>query len=648
MTARPVFGDFAAAASAQLEDTMGPARLVAKRELAAARAEQVREFSRGLAVVLDVMSRYMADITCTFTSLTVTQRRMLCGPWPRASIQVKDAISYAATFVTPAHKGSGRSGGRRAPGRAAIGLDAAAFSLTMGRDLLQTHFAAGPEGARLDRSEWAAVLTSRPVTRALLYEIGQWARAMASQGARLALSGAPIQRGTEEERRRLNAACQWLWVLDSAVQAADRKDPVLTADIRLLHAIPVHELGPRLIPAGTEDVASLCRGTTSCAERVRHAARFVAADASWSPALTTDSLRHTAACATVISHNSEILLRSLAERAGEHGILDVSDNLLRSADAAAAARNSWLQAARGWDRVTTDTCGTMSPFAAETADLALWTGRLAHAGPQWTLTAAPSEAARSPKSLAPGPGDLPRVVAAVHQACETLTRIAAADDSQISTAARAGRLLVPTRSLPDSFDIPHPFAPAPGHRVDNLLVPYRDAGTASAELTFLVANVAAEVRAPSRILANAREAVQVGFMPEVASARLRREPTAAPGPVPVQPGPVERILEDLGVRSPDVLLRASAVDQAGEQMILDAVQSVDARQVPYPPRDLNSSAGVAEVINHLLASGDPRTVSALHPPQPRGLRSAVDRVDAKQRHPGRQVSREASQAEAEP
>jgi hypothetical protein len=648
MTARPVFGDFAAAASAQLGDAMSPARLVAKRKLAAARAEQVREFSRGLAVVLDVMARYMADITCTFTSLTATQRRMLCGPWPRASIQVQDAINYAATFVSPAHKSSGRSGGRRAPGRAATGLDAAAFSLTMGRDLLQTHFAAGPGGARLDRSEWATVITSRPVTRALLYEIGQWARAMASQGARLALSGAPIQRGTEEDRRKLNAACQWLWVLDSAVQAADRKDPVLTADIRLLYAIPLHELGPRLIPAGTEDVASLCQGTTGCAERVRHAARFVAADASWSPALTTDSLRHTAACATVISHNCEILLRSLAVRAGEHGVLDVSNKLLRSADAAAAARSSWLQAARGWDQVTTDTRGTMSPFAAETADLALWTGRLAHADPQWTLTAVPSEAARSPESLAPGPGDLPRVVAAVHQACETLTRIAAADDSQINTAARAGRLLVPTRSLPDTFDIPHPFAPAPGRRVDILLAPYRHAGAASAELASVVAKVAADVRAPSRILANAREAVQAGFMPEVASARLRREPTAAPGPVRVQPGPVERILEDLGVSSPDVLLRASAVDQAGEQMILDVVRRMDARQVPYPPRDLNSSAGVAEVINHLLASGDPRAVTALHPPHPRGLRSAIDRVDAKQRHPDQQGSREACQAEAEP
>ena len=45
-----------------------------------------------------------------------------------------------------------------------------------GRDLLHTHFATGRDGARLARSEWAPVITSAPVTRALLLELGQWAR----------------------------------------------------------------------------------------------------------------------------------------------------------------------------------------------------------------------------------------------------------------------------------------------------------------------------------------------------------------------------------------------------------------------------------------------------------------------------------------
>ena len=227
MTARPVFGDFAEAASTQFEDAMGPARPVARRKLAAARAEQVQDFSRGLAGVLDVMGRYTADITRLFDDLPAQQRRARYGEWAWACFQAREAILNATTFVSWARKGTGRSAGRRAHSQAATRLDAAAFSLTVGRDLLQTHFTAGPQGARLERSEWAQVVTSRPVTRALLFELAQWARTIALQGGRLALSGAPIQRGTGQERRQLNAACQWLWAIDSAVQGAHVAEPLV-------------------------------------------------------------------------------------------------------------------------------------------------------------------------------------------------------------------------------------------------------------------------------------------------------------------------------------------------------------------------------------------------------------------------------------
>jgi hypothetical protein len=73
--------------------------------------------------------------------------------------------------------------------------------------------------------------------------------------------------------------------------------------------------------------------------------------------------------------------------------------------------------------MTTDTRGTVSPAAAETADLALWTGRLAYADPSCTPALGPSQATRTPQALAPEPGDLPTVVAAVRQASQTMTRI---------------------------------------------------------------------------------------------------------------------------------------------------------------------------------------------------------------------------------
>jgi hypothetical protein len=237
--------------------------------------------------------------------------------------------------------------------------------------------------------------------------------------------------------------------------------------------------------------------TINSAERIRHAATIAAPDPTWSPALTADSLSQSAVGSTAISHHCHVLLRALATRARQHRSSDLADRLSGCTEVAAQARVAWLHAARAWYRITTDTCGTIAPAAAETADLALWTGRLAYADPDWTPALGPAHATRAPEILAPEPGDIAAVVAAVHQASETLTRIAETDHDQIRAAAQARRLLVPTRSLPDHFDIPHPFAPAPPDRVDALLAAYDDAAARSAQATHAVATIATDVRAPS-------------------------------------------------------------------------------------------------------------------------------------------------------
>ena len=59
---------------------------------------------------------------------------------------------------------------------AARHLAAAAGALTAGHDLLQTHFAPGPDGSRTGRSRWALVITSEPVGGALLSELAGSAR----------------------------------------------------------------------------------------------------------------------------------------------------------------------------------------------------------------------------------------------------------------------------------------------------------------------------------------------------------------------------------------------------------------------------------------------------------------------------------------
>ena len=196
-------------------------------------------------------------------------------------------------------------------------------------------------------------------------------------------------------------------MLDSAVRAAQHRQPVSAADVELLHAIPADIPEPRRIPGSAETITSLCHGTTSTAERIRHAMSTNPVDAKWSPALTTDSLRHAATCSTVISHNCEVLLRTLATRARQHGFEALADRLLGSADGANQARLAWLHTARAWYEVTSDTRGTITPDAAETGDLALWTGRLAYADPSWIPAFGPSHPARTPEALAPEPDDLP-------------------------------------------------------------------------------------------------------------------------------------------------------------------------------------------------------------------------------------------------
>jgi hypothetical protein len=362
MTGRATFGDFADGARALLRGPAGPADLAVGGGTPAARAGPVREFTRSMDRVVTVLARYAADVTAVLAP-EASPEENLPATWSNASLQARKAIHNAAAYLQPTPAYTGPPDHPHTTDPAARRLDAATALLAAGNDLLHTHVAARPDRTRVDRSEWAPVVTSPPVARALLLELGLWARRIATHGARLALPGPAARRGTGDERYRLNAACQWLWMLDSAVQGAQRHQPVSAAEVQLLHAIPVNARAPRLIPGSAETITSLCQGTINSAERIRHAATITAPDPAWSPALTADSLRQAAASGTVISHHCELLLQTLATRASQHGSTDLATRLLGSADAAAHARAAWLHTARAWYRITTDTRGTIAPAA---------------------------------------------------------------------------------------------------------------------------------------------------------------------------------------------------------------------------------------------------------------------------------------------
>jgi hypothetical protein len=601
MTARPLFGEFLAAA----RDHAGTAAALRESDR---RGASVQEVAGSLLRVVTVMGRYLQDITAVPGGMRPGVPPLLTA-WGRARCTARDALSSAAGQLLP------HSGGRRAPGVTARSelarrLDAAAAALTAGRDLLHTHLARDPHGSRQFRSEWGPVVCSRPAERALLAELASLARQIAPPCADLALSGRSPD--TAAAGASLHRACGWLLVLSAGVQAAQRTAPVSAADRDLLRAIPLNAPLPRPILDGGEPVASLYDAVITSAERARHAAWMHGTQPAWSPRLTADSLRQIAATSTVTSHHCQILFRSLAARTAGGGTPGLSAGLLRAADAAGRARAGWLDVARALNRVDTDTMRHLSPAAGEAGDLALCTGRLAYADAGWTLSSGPGHQPRPPRDLAPRPGDVPLALAAAHHACDAVTSLACAERERIRTAAGAGRLLVPTRSLPATMDIPRPFAPAPRHRVHALLGLYQDAAAAAADASAEAGEAAAAVRAPSCVLTAARAAAHPG--PDASPGRPQRatpEPAIA-GQPPEPAGAVQNVLHTLGVTSPGLLQRAADIDHAGEQLIIEAARQGGIRRKPPSPATPDRTASSPALTNGAHAPGDPRAAILLH------------------------------------
>jgi hypothetical protein len=116
------------------------------------------------------------------------------------------------------------------------------------------------------------------------------------------------------------------------------------------------------------------------------------------------------------------------------------------------------------------------------------------------------------------------------------------------------------------------------------------------------------------------------------------------------PGPVERILHDLGVTNQPMLVRASAIDQLGEQLILGAAHVSEQGKEGFDAFALSRSTGSAERINHILASGSPHNVvlCALSPSAPPWHAANADRAATEFRCAAHQIAGQEFQAEAEP
>ena len=175
---------------------------------------------------------------------------------------------------------------------------------------------------------------------------------------------------------------------------------------------------------------------------------------------------------------------------------------------------------------------------------------------------------RSPAELAPDPAALAATLTVVHHAACAFEAIAVADQAALRAAYRAGRLYVPTRTLPARYDVPRPYAPVPPDRAEHLDRTYRTCVAAVGRAVAALDRAAIALDAPSRSLAAARAAAAA----RPATGRARHLPAGRAGS-----GPAEREIRALGTTDAFMLLRARAVDVAARTLADAAADSTPAR-----------------------------------------------------------------------
>jgi hypothetical protein len=161
------------------------------------------------------------------------------------------------------------------------------------------------------------------------------------------------------------------------------------------------------------------------------------------------------------------------------------------------------------------------------------------------------------------------------------------------------------------MDIPRPFGPALRGHIDALLGLYQDAAGAAAEASAAAGQAAAAIRAPSRVLTAARAAAHAG---RDASPSRPHPAAGAPAGQPRElAGAVQNVLHRLGVTSPGLLQRAADIDQASEQLIIEAAGQPGMHREPPSNVTPDRSASGPALIHGGHDPGDPRAGSRHDP-----------------------------------
>ena len=567
----PVFGDFLA----QAQDHVSAAVSFQEELPDDARNGVIR----GLDRLITILARYVGDTTPPgkFPQGALGQDP---AQGTRAVLDARIALRRSAQVLHgaagPLHEGVARHAHP-----AAWHLAQAAGQLSAGRDLLQTHFSNDPStGLWIRTSTWARVIRSQVVTDALLSEIGRLAAKLAPWMVRLSLESPPGPAMPAVAGLTFHDSGRWLWAAALKLETRSHQQAPTEEGQRVLAAIPAN-LPPAYSPLTAQTtVPSLCESVISTAARLQYATAAFARTARWSPQATSASWRHDALASAITADSSGVIIGSLARRAASLGLHPaIQAHLDNSARALRLACTAWRAVTGEWDLLSTGAHkrAGLSPVATEIDDLVLRIGRLAYRNPGWTPSCRDASLARAPADLAPDGDAISTVLAAVHHATDTLTHIAVTDQRCVRQAAVDHRLYVPTRLLPEDYDIPYRYSPAPRYRMTALRDGYRLAVKTCTAATRALDDLSLAAGAESGVLAAAHNA-PAPTNGQVPAPSHPPRPTRTSEPAsserlagtPLPSGRIEDMVRDLRLTEPDLLLRAAAIDEAAGDLLTEA------------------------------------------------------------------------------
>lgn len=380
-----------------------------------------------------VMGRYLDAVTGP-NALTGDD----VPPWNRTATDIRQAVHAAGQYLGHAAEAALPDLSRRydpVVHHLALATDA----LAVGGDLLWSHVSLDQEGARVPRTDWARLLRSAPFTLAITDEVTTWARR-----ALHVMEFLPGAHGQFDglSRPSLRAAHEFLLGVTGTHQPTGSENYDMV-DRRELLRSTTPSRPPRRIPPGVETDSDLCMGIENSARRLDSAAFTISQLPGDSPKLTRDAWRTSARTVAIVSDISHGTTAVLSDRAAALGIPRAAEAMLRDAsEAFQHAATAWLQVTDLWRDIQTDTQLPLRSRFPDGSDLVLRMGRLLHAKPDWVPGAKVRSAARTPDSLAPGRPELLRVLAAVHESADAITRLGIADLKSVQAAYGANRLYV--------------------------------------------------------------------------------------------------------------------------------------------------------------------------------------------------------------